>query len=217
MKRKTILADCGRCDNETNHNVLLNRKLAEDTLDNNDKVIMTIFYEYNFLECLGCEFPSLLLKTRVVNKKNKKTYTNFEVFPNYTSRSDEGIFLKDEEILKLPPLVRSLYNEIEEIFECNSSIISGLGLRTLLEAICVQEKIAGGNLKQKIDNMHKNGFVPTKSLHVLHNLREFGNITAHQIKKPTQKTLDNYLKIINHTLINIYILPRLNTKTKARN
>ena len=65
---------------------------------------------------------------------------------------------------------------------------------------------------EKINNLHKDGFIAAKDLPILHNLREIGNITVHQIKRPTDKTLHFSLEILKHTLRSLYVIPRFHSK-----
>ena len=127
---------------------------------------------------------------------------------------DNYSFLSDKEKTTLPILIRKLYSEIEVAFSESLSTLSGIGLRTLLESICIHQSIQGRTLKDKIDNLYKGGFISQKDLPILHNLREIGNVTVYQIKKPNQRTLDYSLAILNHTLKSLYTIPHLHAKLK---
>lgn len=210
---RNIQSECDDCLKETNHEVLYNYGQQEEILDENDKVLEKLYYDFKTIRCLGCDNVSFLRVTKVQDK-NKKFATVQEAYPN-TSRKEYDTaldFLNYQETLALPPLVKNLYTELEEVFSTDLPILTGIGLRTLLEAICIHQNIKGRNLREKIDNLQKDGLIAAKDLPVLHNLREIGNVTVHQIKKPTKKTLNYSLEILNHTLKSLYVIPRLHAK-----
>lgn len=212
MERK-VLSNCWDCKNETNHKLLFSYRQQSDSLDENNKVYETELNDYNVVECLGCNNISFVLITRLKSENGKPNIIK-EVFP-YDSKylnEEDTVFLTFEESTALPLLVRNLYSEIEDIFPLNNPILTGIGLRTLLEAVCIHQNIKGRNLKDKIDNLHKNGLIAAKDLPILHNLREIGNVTVHQIKKPSEKTLHYSLEILNHTLKSLYVIPRFHSK-----
>jgi hypothetical protein len=218
MATKTMLCECNDCGKETNSRILFKYQQAEDILDDDDEVIETFNYNYFTIQCLGCNYVSFISEMKIPdNKKGIHTVRQTYSEPSNKKEKDEHSFLTDKECRALPPMVRNVYEEVEEIFLYDTPILSGIGLRTMLESICVHQNIKGRNLKDKIDNLHRDGLIASKDLPVLHNLREIGNITVHQIKRPNQKTLDYSLEILNHTLKSLYVIPRLHAKIKKGN
>jgi hypothetical protein len=216
--QKKIQASCYQCRNETNHEVLYSCNGQYDTLDENGDVEITEYEEYCTIKCLGCENLSFLLISKIDGEPGKeeayRAIYPHEYNPLFDDEFDnEYGFLSEKEVNTLPPLVKKIYKEVEEAFSFDLPILSGIGLRTLLESICIERKIPGKNLKDKIDNLHKVGLI-ANDLPILHSLREIGNITVHQIKKPTQKTLDYSLEILMHILKSLYIIPKLHSKLK---
>lgn len=107
-----------------------------------------------------------------------------------------------------------LYEEIKEAFESGSNILAGVGLRAMVEAVCMQEKIEGRNLQEKIKNLHNKGLIASSEQPILDKLRLIGNLSTHQIKAFPLDKLNYALDIINHVLKSIYVLPKINKKLK---
>jgi hypothetical protein len=213
---KIIKCDCYECGKETNQNILYSYIKEKKPSIKKGKTEIDKS-EYYVVECRGCNYVSFLLK-EVTYIDGKEDFSINESFPDDITddldEDDDENFLREEEINILPPLVRSIYEEVEEAFQTDIPILTGIGLRTLLEAICVNEKIPGRNLQEKIENLYKKDYVAKKSLPILHDLRLIGNVTAHQMKKPTERTLDYSLEILHHTLKGLYITPYLHAKLK---
>lgn len=214
MAAKTIFHDCYECAKETNNDVLFKFHQVEDIFDDNDKLVETFKYNYYTVQCRGCDYVHFIHE--VTTNVDGQLITFRDSYPDSLANDkfNERFFLSFEESKRLPTLIRNLYKEIEDTFSKGTPILSGIGLRTLLESICIHQEIQGRNLKDKIDNLHKGGLIAAKDLPVLHNLREIGNVTVHQIKKPNQKTLDYSLEILNHTLKSLYIIPSLHARIR---
>jgi hypothetical protein len=125
-------------------------------------------------------------------------------------------FLPDEHIAVLPKTVKRLYDEVISAFESDSPILSGVGLRALVEAICIHQSIPGDNLLKKIIKLQHEGFISKTELPILDKLRIIGNDSAHKMKGLPMKKLELALGIVNHVLTSIYYLPRINKALKVK-
>ncbi|MDN5215030.1 DUF4145 domain-containing protein [Fulvivirgaceae bacterium BMA12] len=101
-----------------------------------------------------------------------------------------------------------------DAIEYDLKLLAGIGLRTLVEAICINQKITGRNLKGKIDKLHSEGFISANKVPILHKLREIGNLDAHRIKSLFSTVLENALEIINHLLRSVYLIPKRSKRSK---
>ena len=95
-----------------------------------------------------------------------------------------------------------------------SNILAGVGLRMLVEGICLERKIAGKNLLEKIKNLHSANWLSANEVPILDKLRQIGNFSAHSIKGFSTTDLQYALEIVNHVLKTIYILPLINKRLK---
>lgn len=211
---KSIKTFCLTCDSETNQKVLFS-KIEKSKYDEEDKTIPETKYEDNFMtvQCAGCNTLSFVKRTTitVTGEGDEEPFSFDEYYPG--SDSDFN-FLNDDEYHMLPSMLRKVYIEIESAFFSDSEILAGLGLRTLVEAICMEQKVNGNNLQQKILHLKDKGLISTNEVPILDKLRLIGNVAAHQIKGLPLDILSYALDIVNHVLKSIYILPKINKKIK---
>ncbi len=204
-----IYTDCENCNEETNHKVLY--KKAVRINDSKSKIDEQKEW-YCVTQCAGCDTHYFVLRTFFPGPgKDKKLHYYDMHFP---SEGESFNFISFEDEAELPLMVSSLYKEVKATFNSGSPVLAGIGLRTLVEAICKQQNISGRNLKDKIISLHRNGQISTSELPILDKLREIGNFSAHEIKTFSMDKLSYALEIVNHVLRSIYILPKINKKLK---
>jgi len=211
---KPILTFCGVCQLETNQKVLFSKKVEEEWGQDKRKKDQTKFEgNYMVLKCAGCDSLSFFRRTAITDLtgSGEPSFSFDENFPEEENQSD---FLKDEQFAMLPSKLRKLYAEVKLAFSNQQEILAGVGLRMLLEAVCNDQKITGANLQQKVVGLKNKGLVSPNEEPILDKLRLIGNVAAHEIKGLRFNILSYALDIINHLLISIYILPRINKRIK---
>jgi len=211
MPKKTI-THCPDCAYSTNQSVIHTKKILSKLFNSTDKRSKT-YEEYMIVQCLGCNtvsFVHRLIGKQFHDEENKRNYLE-QNYPEKEIMQDVD-FLSLEEQRKLPSQLRKLYEEIEIAFEYEANLLAGIGLRMLIEAICLYQKIEGGNLKIKIERLHTNGIIAKNDIPILDRLREIGNVTAHEIKGFSNYKLKYALETVNHVLKSIYILPTFQKK-----
>lgn len=129
---KTVLTYCSECDGDKNH-----KKLFSKTAK---KGYSKSIEEFNVVECMGCNSISFL-QTIKLSKRSKPMHFNYPddeianpVYYNFLSEKHVAIF---------PKAIRKLYDELIPAFEAGSTILLGIGLRALVEAICIDQSIPG--------------------------------------------------------------------------
>jgi hypothetical protein len=201
-----IVTYCNSCQGDKNHNRLFTKK-TRDQFDDTDE-------EYSVVECMGCNTVSFL-KISVPKKKSEEPlhYNYPQGFLNIKGFYD---FLSDDHQDELPGVIYDLYEEVIHAFNGDAAILAGIGLRTLVEAVCLDQNISGSNLQQKIQGLNKKGFISSAELPILDKLRIIGNVSAHEIKSLSMEKLELALGIINHMLRSVYVLPKLNKRLKLK-
>lgn len=106
----------------------------------------------------------------------------------------------------LPDLVDEIYTEACAAYSQKSLILAGIGLRATIEAICNDQSIGGKELSTRINNLVSKGLISKKDSLRLHSIRFLGNDAAHEIAKPSEKSLRAALTIVEHLLTTVYIL-----------
>jgi hypothetical protein len=205
-----IATECPACQRDTNHGVIfLYRRIKEGK-----KLLVTPdhiskYQDFMIVQCAGCDTVSFLDRTY------DKTGKSFDYqYPEPDWYVNEELFLPDEEFDQLPKMIRDLYLEVQDAFEAESKILAGIGLRTLIEAVCIQQSVSGKVLQDKIQSLHRQGAVSSAELPILHKLRTIGNVSAHEIKGIPFSVLKHAITVVNHLFRSVYILPKVNKKIK---
>ena len=111
--------------------------------------------------------------------------------------------LKKKTYIKIPQKLRVIYNEIIDSYNNSCLLLCSIGLRTLLEAVCVDKGIVSGNLMNKIDNYT---FITDNIKKNLHGIRYLGNDVTHDFISPKKEDLELTIKILEDILNTVYDL-----------
>jgi hypothetical protein len=205
---KIIQTECHYCVKRTFHTVLYDKRIKGDNEYYDES------NHYMTLQCGGCQSISFLIRAENPNAFDEDD-AYFDInFSGSSAEIPDFNFLREDDQERLPRKIYDLYDEIKAAFKKESKVLAGTGLRMLVEAICLHQKISGKNLAEKIKKLHNNGMISTSELPILDKLRLIGNQSAHDIKAYSIEKLSYALDIINHILISIYILPKINRKLK---
>ncbi len=187
---------CQNCKNKTQHKVLVS---ADRTQEEGMDWWST---DYQVIQCLGCKQISF----RISSEDGDRNFYHEKLYPNPEKRSS----IKD--IFLLPKNVRIIYEETIKAINGDQAILSGIAIRTTLEAIIQEQKVPGVDLSQKINNLTKQNKVTQKYANILHDLRRIGNEAAHSIKPYSPEEIKTAMDVIDHLLQQFYILPHHTNK-----
>lgn len=95
-------------------------------------------------------------------------------------------------------------------------LLAAIGLRALIESICLEQKTKSRTLAKGIDELAANGLLSQKQAEFLHNHRFMGNVAAHEIEAPKPEHLIAALEIAETLLKTIYILPEIAEQIKPK-
>lgn len=199
--KRDVYSPCVSCDRKTFHEILHADIQSE--------------YEYRIdvinemLKCRGCHTISFRKIIRDYESAYPIDETNDEWhvpedITNYPSILEGHKELG--EIWEVPPIVRDIYIQSVQAIKDQSNTLAGIGLRATIEAICNDQSINGRTLEKRIDGLAKGGLISQKDAERLHAIRFLGNDAAHEIKRADPSNLLIALRIIEHLLVNIYIL-----------
>lgn len=201
-QEKNILKHyCDKCKGITNHFILYNKNMPSTDPD------YSLECKYFMVQCLGCEDLSFRIETHDYEAIYPDDENNWihdikiEIYPQP---------LKNHKILQglyiLPSKIRIVYNETINALKANCYLLTGVGFRAIIEAICIDKQISGRTLEIKINNLTKNRLITEKEAERLHAVRFLGNDSVHEMSVPKEKTLFLVLDIIEHLLQNLYII-----------
>jgi len=244
MENKKIF--CNECKRATNHEVKHNytiSSLALETPNDFKQVAAGLepatnkYYDedtYSFLICLGCQTP-VIEHSYIPFYVNRGGYLEFEDEPNYYPPRLNSGQLIPKHFKSITPEHQRIYNEIIESFNSGIDILCSVGVRTLLEKICVIElekititnetKKQTNDLKDKLSFLNDKMHLSDNIIDGLGKLRIIGNNAAHQLSAPTKEELRLSIEILEDILNRLYEteyrissnLDKLNSKQDALN
>ncbi|MFP3041743.1 DUF4145 domain-containing protein [Treponema primitia] len=220
-KDKTCKVLCTVCKHKTSHKVLYSL-----SLHGKEEFEYESWYEwennYQVIRCLGCDEISFRITKSDSESQNPETgeYDIEEIL--YPKRTKETINTKA--YLNLPFTIKTLYQETIDCYNNNILLLCAAGIRSLVEGICQNKNITGGNveiiksdgtketkrsknLDGKINGLYEKGILTEENAKVLHEHRYLGNEAVHELSIPSRSELELAITIIEHILDSIYEIP----------
>jgi hypothetical protein len=221
---------CSSCKNDTKHKVLtsINEK-GIDALDN-DYYDYKWHTDYEIIQCLGCE--SVTFRTRSTNSADYDFKGGtLETILLYPRRSNNTLPLKN--YMNVPLNLQRIYRETIDSYNYANLTLCGAGVRALVEGICKENGITGGNveftkkdgtigiirktnLQGKINGLHESGKLTTQNADILHEHRFLGNEAVHELSSPSKEDLALAIEIIENVFDTLYEIPKKGLKLKRK-
>ncbi len=207
-KDKKLLVSCGECKRETNHTVLVSADLSgTDEVGRGYEVHWAS--NHQIIQCQGCDTISF----RKANSNSEDGYVQIgpdeweeniyeELYPN---RNEGRVPIKD--IHLLPTDIERIYAETLKAMNGDQPVLSGIGIRALIETTTKERNANGRDLMEKINDLVTQGVLTKDGAEILHKLRVLGNKAAHEVKPHSTDQLDLAMDVIEHLLQGVYILP----------
>ena len=196
-KKKKLF--CNKCKTDTNHSRKSSHRRI-DYEDLGDDFHLAYEFNYVFWICAGCDRGTLEeIYTDDSLRYEDNMYCEYTYYPPRNLN-----FLSIKHFLKLPIKLKNIYNETINAYNSDLYILSAVGLRSLIEGICDDQKITGNNLEKKIDGLTK--FLPSNIVKNLHSLRFMGNTAVHNLDPSNRKDLKIGTEVIEDILNFIYEL-----------
>jgi hypothetical protein len=203
---------CMKCAGKTAHKVLASADLRRNEEHNDESFSWNT--DYQIVQCLGCKTISFRIAST-----NSEDYhlvgQDGQGNPEYESSIDETLYPPRIEGVKglghthyLPSNVRRIYEETLIALSCQAPVLSGIGLRALLETVCKEKHATGSDLLKRIDSLVSAGILTPASAAILHKIRTLGNAAAHEVKPHSDNQLRLAMDVVEHLLKDVYILPK---------
>lgn len=199
---------CHQCGKHTNHQVIAEEKTGASK-DEDYRWGETHY----FARCAGCDAFTYAVESWSEDDWNPQTGEIDSTWKTYPRGATERQPIDDEN--DLPMKVRLIYKEVIGSMNAQLPVLSGVGLRALIESICRDREIAGGNLEKLIDGLATNGILSKAQADILHTHRFLGNVAAHEIISAQPRELVAALEIAENILRTIYVLPKLSKQVKT--
>lgn len=197
--------ECRQCCRETSHKIVAS--YVEDGADEEDS---QNHYYWNvisqIIQCSGCDLVSF--RTISTNSEDydydEEGRNEYETVKFYPGRSTG---LKGVDRRFVPYRIAQLYEETKSAIENDLSIIGGIGVRAILDAVCKDVHAEGRDLYKKIDDLHAKSLVTKEGVAALHKIRLLGNKSAHDAASHSREQLSLALEIVEYILVGTYVMP----------
>lgn len=201
-------APCSNCSGKTFHKVVLS--LDQSGEDHQDDFDFYWYSHYQNVRCQGCKMVSFRHESSnselfELNESGDMEEIIFEDL--YPSRIEGRKPLTDESLVFLPTKLVRIYKETLTAMNENSPVLSGIGLRALVETVCKEKNAGGNDLFKKIDDLVDKKVLTPSGAAILHRIRTLGNRSAHEVQPHNDKQLNLAMNVIEHLLQDVYILP----------
>ena len=206
-KKQPIGVACNSCGRRTNHDVVV-----AHSKNGEEEGWGWWAIEYQVLRCLGCDtisFRESSWNSENIDHETGGPLVEEKLFPdrNSTRRPITGYE-------HFPPKTRRIYSEVLNSLGISCWLLTAIGLRTLIESICLDQKCKKKNLKERITELATKGLLSKVQAQVLHNHRFLGNLAAHEIEAPQPLEILAALEIAETLLKTIYVIPQLEKQLK---
>lgn len=207
---ETVKVLCAQCRKVTNHIVLQKHDTSGSTADGD----IRWWESHQIVQCAGCDDISF-----------RRTSTCTEDFDPYSGDLTENETLYPERTQGRTPIegyedfphkTKRVYMETLKALSSGMPLLAAIGLRALIESICLEQKTKSRTLAKGIDELAANGLLSQKQAEFLHNHRFMGNVAAHEIEAPKPEHLIAALEIAETLLKTIYILPEIAEQIKPK-
>ena len=207
-KGKIIKAHCRKCNIVTNHIIIADYNLSDEKTWG-----INYYYcwytKYQIISCKGCESVSF-----------RKTESNSEDYSQISDTEWDYALQIDiypdpikgrvpiEDSYFIPMNLKNIYTETLKSINSNQPILTGIGIRAIVETVCKDQNTKGKGLENKINDLVNQGVLTKNDAEILHKLRIMGNKSAHEVQQHTACQLNIAMDVIDHLLSGVYILPR---------
>ena len=206
MKNKKI--HCNSCNQETNHRYIAesNKRYYEvENHDGQDHLVYQETIDYEFWSCLGCD--TALIEEKF-NCSGMQDYNGEDVY-EYQYYPPRSNVLKREpkKFIHIEKNLKSTYEEIIQTSNLNLQIVSAMGIRALLEGICIQEgidDIKAYHLNGKIDKLKDESNIPDGIIEGLQSLKFIGDDATHKLTSTSKHNISIAIDLLEALLINLY-------------
>jgi hypothetical protein len=201
---------CGHCGIDA---LMLIVCQGEHTLTDKDSLGDLWFTDlYQLLLCTSCNTVNLIKtsydsETSPINDAGDEYYITVEyLFPS----------IKSGNFKNLPSLVEKSYAKATKLRKIEP-IASVIFSRKSLEAICVDQKATGRDLKDKIDNLAQKGAIPELLKKAAHSVRLLGNEGAHELDaEVSADDAETLLALCDAIIGYVYEAPQLVQRIQER-
>ena len=197
---------CNTCNHDTNHKLLAKSTRTDvEFVDEENDIVFSEDFQYSFWACLGCD--TALIQERYnhssMTDEEGNDFYHYTYFPERTN----SIKRKAKKFIHINKNLNSTYNEIIQASNLNLFIVSAMGIRALLEGICVEEHIddeKAYQLTKKIELLQTESKIPPNIIDGLNSLKFIGDDAAHRLSKTSERNIRIAIDLLEALLTHLY-------------
>jgi uncharacterized protein DUF4145 len=211
----TVIVICGECSRRTEHEVLT-KVSSHDQSPGGD---IDVWDEFLTIQCRGCKTVSFCKEATCSEDTDPDDGTLITTTTLFPGRIEGRPPLNDD--YHLPYELKKIYQESRSALMEGLSVLTGIGIRAIVETVCREKNSPGGVLAAQIGGLVTLNLITQTEAEILHDLRFMGNKAAHEVKSHSTQELNLAFDVVEHLLKAVYILPeqakRLPSESKRRN
>jgi len=202
-KRPTHQLPCTSCRSAiTRHSVRASFH-HEVPVEDDGATIGYIETDYEVVQCNGCGQPSFRSFWYASNTPPEY----FKLPPDHEQLYPPRLAdRRRRDDIRLPESIQLAYFETHKALCSGSNVLTIIGMRAILEAVCRHQGVRKGLLWSKVDKLVEKGVLSRKGANVLHGVRSLGNDAAHEVKPADQPKLLAAMDTIENLLESVYLI-----------
>ncbi|MFN5764000.1 MAG: DUF4145 domain-containing protein [Pseudanabaena sp.] len=162
---------------------------------------------YSIWSCRGCDTATLQESWALKVTVKKNTNQAFWAYTFHPKRLENHCLNK--KFISLPPDLWIIYNEIIDSFNAELQLLTSIGLRALLEGICVDQGITDQDargLKGKLKELDRRQNLPSSIVSGLESFKYIGDTAAHRLERTKMEDLRLAIEVMEDLLNFLYSL-----------
>jgi hypothetical protein len=194
---------CEKCARDTTHSVYSEYIQAampeeDEFSEQNSEQLLFVWTKLQILGCSTCGRP-IFRQGRTSTPQLAGTWA-WRIYFNPKAQSPSLT------ARHLPSKVGKLYCETWQAFDCGAYTLAAVGMRAVVEAVCIDRNCKGADLQQKISRLK--GVLSAEQIRHLQTHRAIGNAAVHQMETPSFAELGAAIDVLEHLLKTLYELPQ---------
>lgn len=196
---------CNSCKSETKHDVKSSHEQSyyEDHGQNRPS-----YYEetkYFFLICRGCDTATLEEKS---TSSGMYDYDGDAIYNySYYPKRKFSVEREAKKFRHVDKKLNGIYKEIMISFQQELNVVTAMGIRALLEGICVLEGIddkKAWGLEKKLNHLTDVSSIPITIVEGLKKIKFIGDDAAHRLNTPEKHVLSLSIDLLESLITHMY-------------
>ena len=162
---------------------------------------------HRFVECMGCSSLKYVVSRQRLDYGYEDGEFDIKVYPDGPLSKAQRHVVMHLDGAELPDAVLKMYTETVGAINAGVRTLAAGGLRATVEAICRDGGANSKTLQGKIDKLIEIPMFAPIAADPIHEGRHLGNAALHDMKTPSNDSLEDALVIVEALINAVYVLP----------